>query len=784
MTRMVGMGRVIRPRSFMGSRFRFGILALTWLVTSNPSVADPTAARPEHTNRLAHEKSPYLLQHAHNPVDWYPWGEEAFAKARRENKPIFLSVGYSTCHWCHVMAHESFESEEVAAIMNREFVNIKVDREERPDVDRVYMTFVQATTGGGGWPMSVWLTPDLKPFVGGTYFPPVDRYGQPAFRKVLERIAAAWKQDHEKIAEQGSKIVEALRESQNAQPEAAAKIDNQLFQTAYEQLSRSFDDKEGGFGTAPKFPRPVALNFLTRFYARDPKNESGKRALEMDLVTLRKMAAGGMHDHLGGGFHRYSVDRYWHVPHFEKMLYDQAQLASAYLDAFQITRDPQYADVARDILDYVARDMTSKNGGFFSAEDADSLFEHGKPEHGEGAFYVWTEKQVDAALGDDSSAFKFYYGVQPHGNAPEGSDPQDEFRGKNILIQRHTIAETAKHFGNTGILSASRTDSSRGEPVRPAGVSPPDPESGQAARDLLKRCREKLFSIRSKRPRPHLDDKIIAAWNGLMISAYARGAQVLDEPRYLEIATRAAKFLRTNLYGEKSKLLYRNYRGGRSDIEGFADDYAFVIQSLLDLYEASFDVEWLKFAIQLQETQDRLFFDEKNGGYFSTSGKDESVFLRMKDDNDGAEAAASSVAALNLLRLAQFRDDPAAAGAERARKTIDAFATTLSHFPSAMPLMLVALDYSLSKPRQIVIAGKEDVPETKALVKEVHRHFLPNTVLFLVDGAEAQRYLDDKNEAILAMSPIDGKPAAYVCENFTCRAPVTDPKQLGDLLLK
>src|SRR5436190_2388062 len=785
MNNSLSHGRDLRPAKT--SDFRFGILALMWLVTSTHSVAEQTTpAALEHTNRLADEKSPYLLQHAHNPVDWYPWGEEAFAKARREDKPIFLSVGYSTCHWCHVMAHESFENEEVAATMNREFVNIKVDREERPDVDRVYMTFVQATTGGGGWPMSVWLTPDLKPFVGGTYFPPEERYGQPAFKTVLERVATAWKENHDKIVEQGGRIVAALRESQStAAPEG--KIDAAVLDAAFQQIDRSYDPKEGGFGNAPKFPRPVTLNFLTRFYVRDPKRESGKHALEMTLFTLRKMAAGGMHDHIGGGFHRYSVDRYWHVPHFEKMLYDQAQLAGAYLDAFQITRDQQYEVVARDVLDYVARDMTSKEGGFFSAEDADSPAGIGDPGHektAEGAFYIWTKKEIDAALGDAAEIFDFHYGVQPHGNAPEGSDPQDEFRGKNILIERHTIAETAKHFGNTGILSASRTDSSRGEPVRPAGVSPPDPESGQAARDLLKRCREKLFSIRSKRPRPHLDDKIIAAWNGLMISAYARGAQVLDEPRYLEIATRAAKFLRTNLYGEKSKLLYRNYRGGRSDIEGFADDYAFVIQSLLDLYEASFDVEWLKFAIQLQETQDRLFFDEKNGGYFSTSGKDESVFLRMKDDNDGEEAAASSVAALNLLRLAQFRDDPAAAGAERARKTIDAFATTLSHFPSAMPLMLVALDYSLSKPRQIVIAGKRDAPETKALVKEVHRHFLPKTVLFLSDGAEGQGYIGEKNEAIRAMSPIDGKPAAYVCENFTCKTPVTDPKQFGDLLLK
>ena len=726
-------------------------------------------------NRLAHEKSPYLLQHAHNPVDWYPWGDEAFAKARRENKPIFLSVGYSTCHWCHVMAHESFESEEVAAIMNREFVNIKVDREERPDVDRVYMTFVQATTGGGGWPMSVWLTPDLKPFVGGTYFPPEERYGQPGFKKVLERIATAWKENHENILEQGGKIVAALQESQSA-AKGEAQIDAATLEAAYRQIDRSYDPKEGGFGNAPKFPRPVTFNFLTRFYARDPKSDSGKQALEMALLTLRKMAAGGMHDHIGGGFHRYSVDRYWHVPHFEKMLYDQAQLAVAYLDAFQITRDTQYESVVRGVLDYVARDMTSKEGGFFSAEDADSpvVAGIGDPGHGktaEGAFYVWTKKEIDEALGDAAEIFDFHYGVQTHGNAPEGSDPHDEFRGKNILIARHTISQTTQRFRSTGIL-----------PVGPAGVSPADSESEQAVRDLLKQSREKLLAIRVKRPRPHLDDKIIAAWNGLMISAYARAAQVLDDSRYLEIATRAANFLRRNLYEQKSKLLYRNYREGRSDIEGFADDYAFVIKALLDLYEASFDIEWLKLAVQLQETQDRLFFDEKNGGYFSTSGKDASVFLRMKDDNDGAEPAASSVAALNLLRLSQVRDDPQLT--ERARKTIDAFAATLSHFPSAMPQMLVALDFSLSKPRQIVIAGKKDAPETKALLKEVRRHFLPKTILLLADGSDGQKFLGEKNEAIRAMATVEGKSAAYVCENFTCKAPVTDPKALSELVSK
>lgn len=751
----------------MITRFRFGILALVWLVTANHSDADPTPVdaqrsesaftkKSEHINRLAHEKSPYLLQHAHNPVDWYPWGQGAFAKAREENKPIFLSVGYSTCHWCHVMAHESFENEEVAAIMNREFVNIKVDREERPDVDRVYMTFVQATTGSGGWPMSVWLTPDLKPFVGGTYFPPEERYGQPAFKKVLERIATAWKEDHDKIVEQGRKIVEALRESQSAAP-GEGKIDESIANAAYRQIDRSYDPKEGGFGNAPKFPRPVTLNFLTRFYARDPKSDSGNHVLDMSLFTLRKMAAGGMHDHIGGGFHRYSVDRYWHVPHFEKMLYDQAQLAIAYLDAFQITKDKQYESVARDILDYVARDMTSKEGGFFSAEDADSpvvagIGDPGHSKTAEGAFYVWTQKEIDDALGDSAEIFDFHYGVQSHGNAPEGSDPHDEFRGKNILIERHAIAETAQHFK----------------------------KSEEEITKVLRESREKLFAIRAQRPRPHLDDKIISAWNGLMISAYARAAQVSDEPRYLEIATRSANFVRTKLYDPSGNILYRSYREGRSNIEGFADDYAMVIQGLLDLYEASFDVECLKFAIQLQEIQDRLFFDEKNGGYFSSSGRDESVFVRMKDDNDGAEPAASSIAALNLLRLSQIYGDPQIA--ERAKKTIDAFATILLQFPSGMPQMLVAVENSLGKSRQIVIAGKKDSPETKTLLKEVHRHFLPNTIVILADANQGQKYLGERNEAVRAMSLVEGKPAAYVCENFTCKAPVTDVKRLSDLL--
>jgi uncharacterized protein len=705
-------------------------------------------------NRLAQEKSPYLLQHADNPVDWLPWGEEAFAKARTENKPIFLSIGYSTCHWCHVMAHESFESAEVAAVMNREFVNIKVDREERPDVDRVYMTFVQATTGGGGWPMSVWLTPELKPFVGGTYFPPEDRWGQPGFTKVLERIAAAWKQDHEKISEQGTKIIAALEQGAAAGTGASgAKLGAATLETAYQQLARSYDAHEGGFGVAPKFPRPVTLNFLTRVYARAPESTSGRHALEMNLFTLRKMAAGGMHDHLGGGFHRYSVDAYWHVPHFEKMLYDQAQLAVAYLDAFQITREPLFEEIARDTLDYVRREMTAKNGGFFSAEDADSEIP-GSPEHKkrEGAFYVWTKDEVDAALGPAAEVFDFHYAVKAEGNVPAGGDPHGEFTGKNILIELGSVAATAKHFG----------------------------KSEAEVRELLAEARKTLFALRAQRPRPHLDDKIITAWNGLMISAFARGAQLLGDPVYLEAAIRAATFLSTELYDFSRKVLFRSHRESRGAVEGFADDYAFLIQGLLDLYEASFDAGWLRFAIELQEIQDQLFFDGKAGGYFGGSGNDPSILLRLKEDNDSAEPAASSVAALNLLRLAQIRNH--AAFYERAEKTVEAFAPQIGHFASAMPQMLVALDLMLSDPRQIVIAGGRDSAETRELVAEVHRHFVPNKVLLLADGGAGQSFLEEKLEALRGMKPVDGKAAAYFCENFTCKEPVTDPKALGGLL--
>jgi uncharacterized protein YyaL (SSP411 family) len=498
------------------------------------------------------------------------------------------------------------------------------------------------------------------------------------------------------------------------------------------------------------------LNFLSRVYARKPNSDSGKHALEMNLFTLRKMASGGMHDHLGGGFHRYSVDAYWHVPHFEKMLYDQAQLAVAYLDAFQITREPLFEEVARDTLDYVRHDMTAKGGGFFSAEDADSVIpgiaDPGHSPKAEGAFYVWDKTEVDAVLGPDAEIFNFHYAVKEGGNVPSGGDPHGEFTGKNILIELGSVAATAEHFG----------------------------KDETEVRQPLAKAREALLAVRVKRPRPHLDDKIITAWNGLMISAFARAAQVLGDPGYLDAALRAATFLSVELYDGSRKVLFRNYREGRSAVEGFADDYAFFIQGLLDLYEASFDVGWLRFAIELQAIQDQLFFDEAGGGYFNGAGNDPSILLRLKEDNDSAEPAASSVAALNLLRLAQIRNDGDLFA--RADKTIEAFAPQIGHFASAMPQMLVALDLTLSEPRQIVIAGARDASETHALVGEVHRHFVPNKVLLLADGGDGQRYLEEKLEVLRGMKPVDGKATAYVCENFTCKAPVTDPKALGALL--
>ncbi|HZL56153.1 MAG TPA: thioredoxin domain-containing protein, partial [Bryobacteraceae bacterium] len=468
-----------------------------------------------HTNRLIHEKSPYLLQHAHNPVDWYPWGEDAFERARREDKPIFLSIGYSTCHWCHVMERESFENEDIAALMNRWFVSIKIDREERPDIDHIYMSYVQATTGGGGWPMSVWLTPDLKPFVGGTYFPPDSRYGRAGFPMVLERVAEAWKQDRDRILKSSSDMMDQLRAQAAGQPAAEGAVDGAVdtgaMDSAFQQFRRSFDSKRGGFGNAPKFPRPSVHNFLLRYWKRTRNEE----ALDMVATTLIAMEKGGMNDQLGGGFHRYSVDEYWFVPHFEKMLYDQAQLVISYLEGFQITANDAMERAARRTLDYLLRDMTAPEGAFWSAEDADSAPDAARPhDKSEGFFYVWTWSETVGLLGEEHARwFAFRYGMDRAGNVE--NDPHHEFPGLNILFQAHTYEETAHHF---------------------------ERDAEEIVRALTE-AERKLFAARAQRPRPHLDDKILTAWNGLAISAFAKAAAILREPRYEAAARRAADFI-------------------------------------------------------------------------------------------------------------------------------------------------------------------------------------------------------------------------------------------------
>jgi uncharacterized protein YyaL (SSP411 family) len=678
----------------------------------------------QFTNRLAQEKSPYLLQHAHNPVDWYPWGEEAFEKARREDKPIFLSVGYSTCHWCHVMERESFESEEIASVLNQYFVPIKVDREERPDVDRLYMLFVQASTGSGGWPMSVWLTPARKPFFGGTYFPPDNRFGRPGFKHILERLAQAWRDDRARVEESSAQVVEQLREY-GSLGAAEGEAGPEVLERAFQGFRRMFDARLGGFGRAPKFPRPSIHNFLVRYHAASRSEE----ALEMVLTTLREMVKGGMNDQIGGGFHRYSVDEHWFVPHFEKMLYDQAQLATSYLEAFQITRDGQYAVAARDIFTYLLRDMTDPDGGFYSAEDADSAADPAKPnEKGEGAFYVWRQSEIEAALGAPNAAkFCHRYGVAEGGNVEE--DPHGEFRGVNILYQAHPI----------------ETEEDRRE---------------------LKAAGAKLLEIRARRPRPLRDDKILSAWNGMMISSLAQAAQILGDAAYAQAARAAVDFLHRHLWDAERQILRRRFREGESAIDGFLDDYAYVGLALLDLYETTFEARDFAWAVQLAERALALFEDTERGGFFSTP--DDGALLRLKDDYDGAEPSGNSGMALLLLRLSRMTDREDFRGA--AERTLRAFASRMREAGTGVPQMLVAQSFALAKPREIVLAGPPVHPAMHAMLASIHRRFLPNTVVMRAE------------QCARAMPAIDGAPTAYVCENFACKLPVTDVAALDELL--
>jgi len=684
-------------------------------------------------NRLIDEKSPYLLQHAHNPVDWFPWGEDAFEKARREDKPIFLSIGYSTCHWCHVMERESFENPETAELMNRWFVSIKVDREERPDIDRIYMTYVQATTGSGGWPMSVWLTPDLHPFVGGTYFPPDDRYGRPGFALILQRIAEAWKNDRDRIIDSSRSVMRQLQEAGASSVKGQDHVDPALMDSAFQQFHRSFDTKLGGFGDAPKFPRPSVHNFLLRYWKRAGNDE----ALDMVITTLIAMEKGGMNDQLGGGFHRYSVDAYWFVPHFEKMLYDQAQLVSSYIEAFQITGHPVLAGAARRTLDYVLRDMTSPEGGFYSAEDADSAPDSQSREKREGAFYVWSWNEILSLLGEPrANWFAFRYGVAPEGNV--SNDPHGEFIGRNILFQAHTVEQTARQFD----LPAEEMESELNESARI------------------------LFEARARRPRPHLDDKILTAWNGLMISAFSKAGAVLERDDYISAAENAASMILDRLRDAGGNLM-RRYRDGAAAIPGMLDDYAFFIQALLDLYEVTGDFARLEQAVSLAESQSTLFEDREAGGFFASSHEDASRLMRVKDDYDGAEPSGNSISLMNLLRLHRVTGRDEFLGS--ARRLLSYFQHRLASAPVGMPQMLCAAEFDMAPPREIVVAGELD-PQMSHLL---WREFDPNRVVLY-----ASSRLVNWQPQVAEMRG----PAVYVCQNFACQSPARNAEDLEPLL--
>ncbi|KAL4202665.1 hypothetical protein AMTRI_Chr02g222250 [Amborella trichopoda] len=740
-----------------------------------------------HANRLSKEHSPYLLQHAHNPVDWYPWGEEAFQKARSKGMPIFLSIGYSTCHWCHVMEVESFENEEVAEMLNDWFVSIKVDREERPDVDKVYMTYVQAVYGGGGWPLSVFLSPDLKPLMGGTYFPPDDKYGRPGFKTVLRRVKEAWDTKRDMLERSGISTIQQLSDALSATASSDSSdraLPQNAIQRCADQLAKSYDAEYGGFGSAPKFPRPVEIQLF--LYQSKRLEESGKpheakKNLDMACFSLQCMARGGMHEHIGGGFHRYSVDERWHVPHFEKMLYDQGQLANVYLDAFEITKDTFYSSVARDVLDYLRRDMIDAGGGIYSAEDADSAEFEGASRKKEGAFYIWTSEEVDEILGAHSaSLFKDHYYVKPGGNCDLSrmSDPHDEFKGKNVLIERESLPERASKLG----ISIDEYS------------------------DILGTSCQKLFNVRSNRPRPHLDDKVIVAWNGLAMLAFARASVILeaepegtkfhfpvtgcDPKEYMEVAEKAASFIRSNLYIKENHRLYHSFRNGPSKAPGFLDDYAFLISALLDMYEFGGRTEWLSWAIELQATQDELFLDKEGGAYFNTPGEDPSILLRVKEDYDGAEPSGNSVSAINLIRLSSMvGDDLSTYYRQNAEHLLAVFKKRLKEFPMAVPLMSCAVDM-LAYPsrKQVVLVGDKMLPEFHGMVRAAHATYDLNKTVIQIDPSnkEDMEFWEAKNQSIALMakkSPKVSKAVALVCQNFTCSAPLVDPDALRELLL-
>ncbi len=678
-------------------------------------------------NRLADSNSPYLLQHADNPVDWYPWGDEAFEAARTEDKPIFLSIGYATCHWCHVMEHESFEDNSVAALMNATFINIKVDREERPDIDGVYMSVAQAITGRGGWPLTILMTPDRKPFFAGTYIPKESRYGQMGMMDLIPRVAQSWRDDRDGIVYSAEEITQAVHRNFSDRPPGEA-LGEETLTRAFEQLRRRYDADLGGFGTAPKFPTPHNLLFLLRYW----KRSGNAQALEMVETTLQAMRSGGIWDHVGYGFHRYSTNRQWLLPHFEKMLYDQALMAMAYTEAYQATGDAQYRETAELIFEYIQRDMTSPEGIFYSAEDADSVNRLGEKE--EGAFYVWSESELREALRDEDATFaRRAFGTTTEGNFADEATGQPT--GDNVLHR----------------------------PATPGGDA-----------ERLEAIRQRLFDVRERRLRPLLDDKVLTDWNGLMIAALSKAAVAFDEPRYAQQASRAADFFLSTMRTTDGLLLHR-YRNDDAGITAHLDDYAFLVWGLFELYEATFNEYYLDEALNLHRTMNEHFADEDGGGYFFTADGSEALLFRQKEFYDGAIPSGNSVAMLNGLRLSRVTGD---VDLERAADNVGSAVAELNAQPASHAFMMTAVDFAVGPSLEVVIAGERDGTDTDQLVSTFRQLYAPNAVALL-------RSPGTGDAPLIGLAPFtefqiaqNGRATAYVCERQTCQAPTSDPETM------
>lgn len=712
------------------------IFAAEQIFMYNLVMANETPDKGKKHNRLMHEKSPYLLQHAANPVDWYAWGPEAFEKAVKENKPIFLSIGYSTCHWCHVMEKESFEDPEVARLMNETFIAIKVDREERPDIDQVYMDVCQMMSESCGWPLTIMMTPDKKPFFAGTYIPKENRFGRIGMLELVPRIKETWEKKHEKVLEIAAQVIGKLNK-EAAVPSDAGPGEPLLNET-YEELASQFDVREGGFASAPKFPTPHRLFYLLRFW----KRTGNAKALDMVEKTLQGMRNGGMYDHAGYGFHRYSTDAGWLLPHFEKMLYDQALLSMAYTEAYQATGKQEYRKTSGEILSYVRRDMTSGSGGFYSAEDADS-------EGVEGKFYTWTLEEIRKVLGTEADFFIKISRIEKDGNFSEQAT--GEKTGQNIFHLSKPLKELASELKV--------------------------PEAGLEQR--LEGARKKLFSVREKRSRPHKDDKILTDWNGLMIAAFAKAGAAFDQPEYIKTAKRAADFILANVSRADGRLLHR-YRDGQAAVLANSSDYAFLIWGLLEIYEASFDTKYLKKALDLNNDMLKYFWDDKNGGLFFTASDAENLLVRKKELYDGAAPSGNSVAMLNLLRLGRLTGN--ASLENRASLIGKAFVNEIKAAPSAYTQFMCAADFALGRPFEVVIAGDSNAEDTKNMLKSLLSKFLPNAVFIL-------RPTEQKSSEIIGLAGFtefqtatEGKATAYVCRNYSCASPTTDVGEMLKLL--